>query len=63
MPKLKTRKSVKKRFTITKKGKAKAKKPFSGHLLTCKNRKRKRHLKNKTVMTKTESSKLRKMVH
>ena len=62
MPKLKTRKSVKKRVTITKTGKAKAKKSFSGHLLTSKNRKRKRNLKQKVVLTKAESAKLRKMI-
>jgi len=62
MPKLKTRKAVKKRVTITKTGKAKAKKSFSGHLMTSKNRKRKRNLKQKAVLTKTESAKLRKMI-
>ena len=62
MPKLKTRKAVKKRVTITKTGMAKAKKSFSGHLLTSKNRKRKRKLKQKVVLTKAESVKLRKMI-
>jgi large subunit ribosomal protein L35 len=62
MPRLKTRKSVKKRITVTKQGKAKAKKSFSGHLLTSKNRKRKRRLKQKVVLTKTESAKLRRMI-
>ncbi|MDD5504776.1 MAG: 50S ribosomal protein L35 [Candidatus Omnitrophica bacterium] len=63
MSKLKTRKSAAKRIKISKKGKVKVKKPFSGHLLSCKNRKRKRHFKNKTVLTKTESAKLRSMIH
>ena len=62
MPKLKTRKSVKKRIKVTKRGKVKVKKSFSGHLLTCKNRKRKRHMKKKRVLTKTESAKLRAMI-
>ncbi len=61
MPKQKTRKSVAKRVKITKTGKAKAKKSFSGHLQTSKNRKRKRRLKQKIVLTKAESAKLRKM--
>jgi large subunit ribosomal protein L35 len=63
MPKLKTRKSAKKRITVTKRGKVKVKKSFSGHLMTCKNRKRKRHLKQKRVLTKNESAKLRAMIH
>jgi large subunit ribosomal protein L35 len=62
MPKLKTRKSVKKRIKVTKRGKVKVKKSFSGHLLTSKSRKRKRHLKQKRVLTKTESAKLRAMI-
>jgi large subunit ribosomal protein L35 len=62
MPKLKTRKSVKKRIKVTKRGKVKVKKSFSGHLLTSKNRKRKRHLKQKRVLTKNEAAKLRTMV-
>jgi large subunit ribosomal protein L35 len=62
MPKRKTRKAIKKRITITKTGKAKAKKSFSGHLLTGKSRKRKRGLKQRAVLTKTESAKLRMMI-
>jgi large subunit ribosomal protein L35 len=62
MPKLKTRKSVKKRIKVTKRGKVKVKKSFSGHLLTCKSRKRKRHMKKKRVLTKNEAAKLRSMI-
>jgi large subunit ribosomal protein L35 len=62
MPKLKTRKALKKRIKITKTGKVKVKKPFSGHLLTHKSRKRKRHLKKKTVLTRTDAAKLRAMI-
>ena len=62
MPKLKTRKAVSKRVKITKKGKVKITKAFRGHLLTGKSRKRKRHLKQKGVLNKTESAKIRAMV-
>ncbi len=62
MPKRKTRKAVKKRAKVTKTGKVKVKKSFSGHLMTSKNRKRKRNLKKKRVLTKTESAKLRSMI-
>ena len=62
MPKLKTRKSVKKRIRVTKKGKVKAAKAFRGHLLSSKNRKRKRNLKRRNVLTRAESAKLRGMI-
>ena len=62
MPKLKTRKAVKKRITVTKKGKVKTSKPFRGHLLTSKNRKRKRHLKNRAKLTNVSANKLRAMI-
>ena len=62
MPKLKTRKAVKKRFKITKKGKAISKKAFKGHLLTTKNRKRKRSLSQKAVLTSTEAKKIKVML-
>ena len=45
MRKLKTSKSVSKRFKVTKKGKIKRAKAFTGHLLSGKKRKRKRSLK------------------
>ncbi len=51
MPKLKTRKAARKRIKITKRGKVKASKAFRGHLLTHKGRKRKRHLKLKSVLS------------
>ncbi|MFC1808072.1 50S ribosomal protein L35 [Candidatus Omnitrophota bacterium] len=62
MPKRKTRKAAAKRVTVTKKGKVKAAKAFTGHLLTSKNRKRKRHLKLKTTFGKVDSKKLREMI-
>jgi len=62
MPKLKTRKGVKRRIRITKTGKVKKSKAFHGHLLTGKNRKRKRHLKQRNALTRKESAKLRSMV-
>jgi ribosomal protein L35 len=43
---------------ITKKGKAKMQKAFKGHLLTTKNRKRKRHLRLKSTIYGKEARKL-----
>lgn len=51
MPKLKTRKSVAKRVKITKKKKALRSKAGRRHLLSCKSKKRKRHLKRKTTVS------------
>lgn len=45
MPKLKTNKSAKKRFKLTKKGKLKGYKPGRRHLLTSKSANRKRGLR------------------
>jgi len=53
MPKLKTRKSVAKRFKITKTGKILRMKTGRSHILTKKSRKRKRHLKKKTLVSKS----------
>ena len=48
MPKLKTNRGAAKRFKVKKKGKVKAKKGNMRHILTTKNRKRKRHLRKGT---------------
>ena len=62
MPKLKTRKAVAKRVRITKKGRVKKTKAGSGHLLSSKSRKRKRHLKKRDLVTKIDAAKIRLMV-
>lgn len=61
MSKIKTRKAVAKRIRVTKRGKVKKSKASSGHLLTSKSRKRKRHLKKKNILSNKESKKLRAM--
>lgn len=45
MPKLKTNRGAKKRFSVTKKGKLKAKKSKMRHILSTKPKKQKRRLK------------------
>jgi len=62
MAKLKRRKAVAKRVKITKTGKVKKGNAFTGHLMTSKNRKRKRQLKQKDTLTKTEAAKVRVMM-
>lgn len=45
MPKLKTKKGMRKRFKLTKRGKVKSRRAGKSHLLTSKSRKRKRKLR------------------
>ena len=53
MPKMKTSKSIKSRVKITSSGKLMLNKCGRRHILTKKSAKRKRHLKNKLVISKT----------
>ncbi|MGR3220159.1 MAG: 50S ribosomal protein L35 [Candidatus Anammoxibacter sp.] len=53
MPKMKTHKGIKKRVTVSKKGKIKRKKAGSGHLMAEKNGKRRRNLRKKTDVFST----------
>jgi large subunit ribosomal protein L35 len=54
MPKLKTNRSVAKRFSFTKTGKVKHKKAFLRHLNSSKSRSRKRHLRRPGLLSKTD---------
>ncbi|SFM65864.1 50S ribosomal protein L35 [Thermodesulforhabdus norvegica] len=51
MPKLKTHRGAAKRFKVSGTGKLIRSKAYKSHLLTHKNRKRKRRLKRKAVVT------------
>ena len=53
MPKLKTRKAVRKRFKLTKTGKIKRMKAGVSHILTKKSRNRKRKLRKATLVSKS----------
>ena len=50
MPKMKTHKGAKKRFSITGSGKVKRMKAFKSHILTKKTSKRKRRLRQSTTV-------------
>ena len=50
MPKMKTHKGAKKRFSITGTGKVKRMKAFKSHILTKKSSKRKRNLRQSTTI-------------
>lgn len=59
MPKLKTHKGAKKRFRYTSNGKIKRMKANKSHILTKKSRKRKRSLRQSTIVVKEEFKRLK----
>ena len=62
MPKLKTNKSAKKRFSITGTGKLKRMKAYKSHILTKKTTKRKRNLRKATVLDQTNVRNMKKIL-
>ena len=62
MPKKKTSKTASKRFRMTAGGRIKYGKPCKGHLLLCKSQKRKRHLRRRGVLSKTEEKRVSKLL-
>lgn len=62
MPKLKTRRSVAKRFRLTKRGRVKRAMAGKGHILTKKSRKRKRKLVHGAFVSSAEEKIIRKML-
>lgn len=62
MPKMKSKSSAKKRFTITGAGKIKRKKAFKSHLLTRKETKQKRNLRYATTVDKTNEKSVKTML-
>ena len=62
MPKMKTSKSVAKRFKITGKGKVKRRQANKSHILTKKAPKRKRHLRDAVIAAPGDSRRVRKML-
>jgi large subunit ribosomal protein L35 len=59
MPKMKTKSSAKKRFTITGSGKIKRKHAFKSHILTKKSKKRKRNLTHSGLVDKADESNIK----
>jgi len=62
MPKLKTRKSIAKRFKFTKGGKILRRRAFKGHLLSKKSSKRKRSLSRPDLVSRTEREKIKRLL-
>ena len=62
MPKVKTRKAVKKRFRLTANGHVKYKKPFKSHIATKKTTKRKRKLRRTGIVHSGFEPQIRSMI-
>jgi large subunit ribosomal protein L35 len=62
MPKPKTKKSVKKRFKVTKNGKVLMSRAGRGHLLSKKSAKKRRKLRKKQVAAPQDAKKLKRML-
>ena len=62
MPKMKTNKSVAKRFKITAKGKVKRRHANKSHILTKKTPKRKRHLRKPALAAKGDAKRIKRML-
>ena len=62
MPKMKTNKSVSKRFKITGKGKVKRRQANKSHILTKKAPKRKRHLRDAKIAAPGDARRIKKML-
>jgi large subunit ribosomal protein L35 len=62
MPKMKTNKSVAKRFKITGKGKVKRGQAFKSHILTKKSAKRKRNLRKAVIAAKGDEKRMKRML-
>ena len=62
MPKMKTKSSAKKRFTVTGSGKLKRKHAFKSHILTKKSKKRKLALTHDTTVHKADEENVKVML-
>jgi large subunit ribosomal protein L35 len=62
MPKMKTSRTAAKRFSFTKTGKVKFKQAYARHMMNCKTRKQKRHLRAAGILGKAETQKVKAMM-
>jgi large subunit ribosomal protein L35 len=62
VPKIKTNRSAAKRFRVTGSGKIKRNKGFKRHILSSKGKKRKRHLRQATLVSAAESKNIRQLI-
>ena len=62
MPKMKSNRGAAKTFKVTGSGKIKRHKAYKAHILTSKNRKRKRNLRAATLVSKSDSKRVLTMI-
>ena len=62
MPKMKSKRAAKKRFSLTASGKVKYKQMYKGHIMTKKSQKRVRRLKKSAILSEADSMKMRKQL-
>jgi len=62
MPKMKSNRAAKKRLKLTGTGKVKHKKGYARHILGTKSRKRKRHLRKPTLVSRADQRRARRML-
>jgi len=62
VPKIKTNRGAAKRFRVTGSGEIKRNKGFKSHLLSSKGKKRKRHLRQGTLVSAVERKNIQKLI-
>jgi large subunit ribosomal protein L35 len=62
MPKIKTCRGAAKRFSLTKSGKVRRNKAYTSHILTSKSTKRKRKLRQSTLISSVEQRNVRRLI-
>jgi large subunit ribosomal protein L35 len=62
MPKMKTNRAAAKRFKLTASGKVRYGKSFGSHILTSKNAKRKRRLRQSAILSAVDTKAVRRML-
>ena len=62
MPKMKTNRAAAKRFRVTGSGKVKHKKAYARHHAWAKNRKQKRHLRQRNICTDVQGYKIKVLI-
>jgi large subunit ribosomal protein L35 len=62
MPKIRTKRGAKKRFTLTAKKKVKRNKAFASHILTKKSKKRKRNLRKSGLVHASDENRVKRMI-
>jgi large subunit ribosomal protein L35 len=62
MPKIKTHRGAAKRFSVTGSGKIRRNKAFASHILTTKTTKRKRNLRQSTILDHANEKAIKKLI-